>query len=172
MQSERGFMNLIVATDRRWGIGKDGKLPWHLSEDLKYFKRMTTGKVIIMGRKTLESFPHSKPLPNRINIVLTHQPDYEVDNAVVVHNIEELFSSVANYDTKDIFVVGGASIYELLIDYCDTAYVTRIDKVFDTDTKFLNLNNMPCWEIISESEKLYQDDCNFKFCIYKRSLIE
>jgi len=162
-------MNVIVATDRLWGIGKDGNIPWHISEDMKFFKKMTTGKVVIMGRKTMESFPNKKPLPNRVNIVLTKNPDYTCDGAIVVHSVEELLEKTKDYDDEDLFVIGGGQIYNLLMSYCGTAYVTRIDKVFDTDAKFPNLYSMKCWEETSVSEFKEENGIRFNFCTFKHS---
>lgn len=104
-------MKLIAAADKNWAIGKDGELLVRISEDMKNFSAITTGNVIVMGRKTLESFPGGKPLPNRVNIVLTHEKDYNGKGAIVVHSEEELWEELSKYDTDSIFVTGGESIY-------------------------------------------------------------
>lgn len=96
-------MKLIAAADKNWAIGKDGELLVRISEDMKNFSAMTTGNVIVMGRKTLESFPGGKPLPNRVNIVLTHKKDYNGKGAIVVHSEEELWEELSKYDTESIF---------------------------------------------------------------------
>lgn len=110
-------MKLIAAADKNWAIGKDGELLVRISEDMKNFSAMTTGNVIVMGRKTLESFPGGKPLPNRVNIVLTHKKDYNGKGAIVVHSEEELWEELSKYDTESIFVTGGESIYHMLLPY-------------------------------------------------------
>lgn len=106
-------MKLIAAADKNWAIGKDGELLVRISEDMKNFSAITTGNVIVMGRKTLESFPGGKPLPNRVNIVLTHEKDYNGKGAIVVHSEEELWEELSKYDTDSIFVTGGESIYQV-----------------------------------------------------------
>ena len=133
-------MNVIVAADKNWGIGKDNKLLVSIPSDMKFFRTQTTGKVVVMGRKTLESFPNGMPLKNRTNIVLTRNPDYEVKGGVVVHSVEELLEVLKPYEEEDIYVIGGDSIYRLLLPYCRTAHVTKIDFAFEADTYFPNLD--------------------------------
>ncbi len=160
-------MKLIVAVDKDWGIGKDNQLFVHISEDLKFFKRMTTGHPVVMGRKTLESFPGGKPLPNRTNIVLTRDPDYTKDGAVIVHNLEELRNELAKY-SDDAFVIGGDSVYKQLLDECDTAYVTKIHKCFLADAFFVNLDERVEWEVTETSELQTQDDFTYEWVTYHR----
>src|SRR5699024_9229111 len=112
-------MNAIVVVDKNWAIGKDGDLLCHLKKDLQYFKEKTTGKVIVIGRKTLESFPGAKPLPNRTNIVLTGNKDYKNDACVVCCGMDALDSELLKYDTEDIFVAGGETIYQQFLDKCN-----------------------------------------------------
>ena len=112
-------MNLIVAVDRNWAIGKDNKLLVSIPDDMKFFRETTTGKVVVMGRKTLESFPNSKPLPNRVNIVITRDMNYDAKGAVVVHSKEELDKELEKYNSDDIYIIGGESIYRLMLDECD-----------------------------------------------------
>ena len=140
-------MNVIVAADKNWGIGKDNKLLVSIPSDMKFFRTQTTGKVVVMGRKTLESFPNGMPLKNRTNIVLTRNPDYEVKGGVVVHSVEELLEVLKPYEEEDIYVIGGDSIYRLLLPYCRTAHVTKIDFAFEADTYFPNLDEDGSWEI-------------------------
>ena len=101
-------MNLIVCVDKNWGIGKDGKLLCHLREDMKFFREHTLGKVVVMGRSTLESLPKGEPLPDRTNIVLTHRADFSKDGVTVVHDMEELMEVLNNYDPDDVMIIGGA----------------------------------------------------------------
>ena len=161
-------MNLIVAVDRNWAIGKDNKLLVSIPDDMKFFRTTTTGKVVVMGRKTLESFPNGKPLKNRVNIVLTRDSDYEVKDAVVVHSKEELNSELTKYDTNDIYVIGGESIYRLMLDDCDRAFVTYVDYAYDADTYFPNLDEMDEWALAEESEEQTYYDIEFYFRTYTR----
>lgn len=103
-------MNLIVAVDENWAIGYNNELLVSIPDDMKFFRETTTGKVVIMGRKTLESFPGGRPLKNRVNIVITKKEDYEVDGAVVVHSVEEAVNEASKYDENDVFVIGGGSV--------------------------------------------------------------
>lgn len=140
-------MNLIAAVDRNWAIGRNGKLLVSIPQDMAYFRQMTTGKVVIMGRKTLESFPKKKPLRNRAeNIVITRQTDYQAEGATVVHSVEEALNAAARYDTRDVFVIGGGEVYRSLLPYCDTAYITKIDFAYDADTRLPDLDHDPEWE--------------------------
>ena len=128
-------MNIIAAVDQNWAIGKNNALLVSIPADLKFFREMTTGKVVVMGRKTLESFPNGLPLKNRINIVLTKNLDYKVKGALIVHTKEQLFKELWQYDSKNIYVIGGESIYRMLLDQCDTAFVTKIDYIYEADTR-------------------------------------
>lgn len=145
-------MIAIVAADNNWGIGCKGNLLKRIPEDMKRFKELTTNNVIIIGRKTLESFPNGKPLPNRINIVLTRNEDYKVENAIVVHNLEQLNDMLFNLKLKDekIFVCGGGEIYRQLLPFCEEVYVTRIDDTYNNaDTFFPTIDVYPDWRLVS-----------------------
>ncbi|MBE5917952.1 MAG: dihydrofolate reductase [Pseudobutyrivibrio ruminis] len=159
-------MNLIVAVDKNWAIGKDNKLLVSIPDDMKFFRETTTGKVVVMGRKTLESFPNSKPLPNRVNIVLTRDKDYDAKGAVVVHSKEELDNELKKYNTEDIFIIGGESIYRLMLDECDRAFVTYVDYGYDADTYFPNLDEASNWKLAEESEEQTYYDIEFYFRTY------
>ena len=117
-------MNIIVAVDKNWAIGYQNKLLNSIPEDMKFFRETTTGHVVVMGRKTLESFPNGRPLKNRTNVVITRRQDYEVPGAVVVHSVEEALEYLKRFKSEDIYVIGGASIYEQMLPYCDVAHVT------------------------------------------------
>lgn len=162
-------MNLIVAVDRNWAIGKDNKLLVSIPDDMKFFRDTTTGKVVVMGRKTLESFPNGKPLKNRVNIVLTRDNDYQVKDAVVVHSKEELNAELTKYNTEDVYVIGGESIYRLMLDECDRAYVTYVDYAYDADTYFPNLDDNPSWKLSEESEEQTYYDIEFYFRTYTQT---
>ena len=146
-------MNLIAAVDNNWAIGKHNHLLVRIPMDKKFFRETTTGKVVVMGRKTLESFPDGRPLKMRTNIVLTHNPDYKVDNAIVVHSLDELHQELKKYNSEDIYVIGGEKIYEELLDECDVAHITKINYSYDADAYFPNLDERPEWKITADSEE-------------------
>ncbi len=156
-------MIAIVNVDKNWGIGKEGALQVHISEDLKRFKEMTTGKVIIYGKNTLQTYPGKKVLPNRQNIILSRQQDFEIENAMICHSLEELFDMISiiqdkyDYIDEDFIVVGGASIYQQLIDYCSDCYVTFMNKELPADSYFPNLDERFDWEMIDELEERYDE---------------
>lgn len=162
-------MNLIVAADNNWAIGKNGGLLASIPGDQRYFRQMTTGHVVVMGRKTLESFPHGKPLRDRINIVLTRKADYQPEGAVIVHSVDELKEELKKYEDEDIFVIGGGEIYRLLLPLCDTAYVTKIEENYDADTWFPNLDEDPEWKLTSASEEQIYFDITYYFLKYCRT---
>ena len=129
-------MKAIVAADRNWGIGYQNRLLVSIPSDMKFFRQTTTGHVVVMGRKTLESFPNGLPLKNRTNIVLTANKDYAVKDAIIVHSEKELLEELKKYDTDEIYVIGGESVYRMMLPYLDTIYVTKIDHAFQADTFF------------------------------------
>lgn len=160
-------MNLIAAVDKNWGIGLKNQLLVRIPEDMKRFRHITTGKVVVMGRKTLESFPGGQPLSNRTNIVLTKDKDYRIKNAVVVHSMEELFKELQQYQSEDIFVIGGESIYRQLLEQCETAYITKIDYEYQADVWFPNLDELQQWELTEESEEQTYFDLEYYFLKYQ-----
>lgn len=161
-------MNVIAAVDNHWAIGYQGSLLVRIPSDQKMFREMTEGKVIVMGRKTLETFPQKQPLKNRINIVLSRNEGYTVKGALVVHSIKELMEELKKYDEEDIFVVGGSSVYEQLLPYCDTAHITRIDYAYQADAYFPNLDTMPEWELTADSDEQTYFDLEYYFLKYQR----
>ena len=146
-------MNIIVAVDENWAIGYRGDLLVRIPADHKMFRNETIGKVVVLGRKTMDTFPGGLPLAGRTNIVLTRNPEYQVKDAIVVHSVEELLAELKNYDTKDVYVIGGDSVYSQLLPYCDTAHVTKIDRSYEADTYFPNLDASGEWEITAESDE-------------------
>ena len=161
-------MNLIVNVDKNWAIGLGSKLLVRIPQDMKYFRSMTTGHVVVMGRKTLESFPESKPLPNRVNIVLTRDQGYQAPGAVVVHSMEELKEELEKYSGEEIFVIGGGQIYRELLPLCDKAYVTKVDRAFDADVYFPDLDQDPQWKMTKVSEEQTYFDLEYVFAVYER----
>lgn len=161
-------MNIIVAADQNWAIGKDNKLLVSIPADMKFFRQTTTGKVVVMGRKTLESFPNGLPLKNRINIVLTKNPDYQVKDAIVVHSLDELQRELEAYHQDEVYVIGGESIYRMMLPYCDTAHVTKIHHAYEADTFFPNLDEMEEWEVTQDSEEQTYFDLEYTFLKYEK----
>ncbi len=161
-------MNLIAAVDENWAIGLKNKLLVSIPDDMKFFRETTTGKVIVMGRKTLESFPNGRPLRDRTNIVLTRDPDYAVKGAKVVHDMDELHEELKNYPSEDIYVIGGESVYRQLLDECDVAHITKINYSFDADAYFPNLDERPEWRITADSEEQTYFDLEYYFYRYEK----
>ncbi|MCI8333032.1 MAG: dihydrofolate reductase [Lachnospiraceae bacterium] len=162
-------MNLIVAVDKNWAIGLKNKLLVSIPEDMKFFRTETAGKVVVMGRKTLESFPGGIPLKNRINIVLTGNRDYEAKGAFVLHTVEDVLQELKKYPSQEVYIIGGESIYRQFLPYCDTAHVTKIDYAYEADTYFPNLDEMPEWRVTASSgEKTYYD-LEFEFFKYEKA---
>lgn len=161
-------MNIIVAVDKNWAIGYQNKLLNSIPEDMKFFRETTTGKVVVMGRKTLESFPNGRPLKNRTNVVITRQKGYEVPGAVVVHSVEEAMDYLKDFKSEDIYVIGGASIYEQMLPYCDVAHVTVMDYAYQADTWFPNLDAMEDFVVAADSEEKTYFDLEYCFKMYVR----
>ena len=161
-------MNLIVAVDKNWAIGYKGKLLISIPEDMKFFRETTTGHTVVMGKNTLLSFPNSKPLKNRNNIVIALEKDFTVECATTVYSIEEALEEIKKYDSDDVYVIGGGSIYKQLLPYCDKAFITYIDHSYSADTFFPDLDEDDEWEITSESEEQTYFDIEYFFRTYER----
>jgi dihydrofolate reductase len=161
-------MKAILSADRNWGIGKAGRLLVSIPKDMAYFRKMTAGHTLVMGRKTLESFPNGRPLKDRVNIVITHRQDYACEGAVIVHSVEEALDAVRQSGDEDAFVIGGAEIYREMLPYVDTVFVTKIDCAYDADAYFPNLDQDPEWELAAESEEDTFFDLIYVFDMYKR----
>jgi dihydrofolate reductase len=161
-------MKLIAIVDKNWGIGKGGKALVTIPEDMKFFIQETTGKVVIMGRKTLESLPQAIPLKNRTNIVLTKNMQFTSKDAKICHSVEEVLDAVSSYPTEDIYIIGGESIYQQFMDYCDVAHITKVDYAYDADTHFPNLDKKSDWKITQMSEEKTYFDMIYEFVEYRR----
>ena len=161
-------MNLIVAVDENWAIGYKNELLIRIPADMKMFRRETTGKVVVLGRKTLETFPNAQPLKNRTNIILSTNKDYKVKDATVVHSIDELLEELKNYADEDIYIIGGETIYRQLIPYCNVAHITKIDRKYEADAFFPNLDADPAWEVTAESDEQSYFDTTYSFVKYER----
>lgn len=157
-------MNLIVAVDENWAIGKNGDQLVYLSEDLKRFKALTTGHPVILGRKTLATFPGGRPLKGRRNLILSGTMKEAPEGAEVFSTTEDLLAAAP----EDAFVIGGASVYGQLLPWCDTAYVTKIHRTFSADCFFPNLDADPDWEAVEVSAPLEQDGISFRYVTYRR----
>ncbi len=161
-------MNAIVAVDNNWAIGCKNSLLVRIPADHKNFRQETTGKVVVLGRKTLETFPQGMPLPNRTNIILTTNPDYKVKGAVVVHNKEELDEELKKYPTEDVYIIGGESVYRQMLPECDVVHVTKIDHDYEADAYFPDLDRDAGWEVTAESEEQTYFDLPYYFVKYER----
>lgn len=161
-------MNMIVAVDSNWAIGNKNQLLVRIPADMKMFRNETINKVVVLGRKTLETFPNAKPLPQRQNIVLSTNHNYEVDGAVVVHSIDELMEEIKKYPSEEVYIIGGATVYEAMLPYVDTVFVTKIDHEYEADAFFPNLDTDPDWEVAAESEEQVYFDITYAFVRYER----
>ena len=161
-------MNLIVAVDKNWAIGNGNKLLVSIPQDMKFFRETTTGKVVVMGRKTLETFPGKQPLKNRTNIVLTRDKNYQVKGAIIVHDIDELMEELKKYEEEEIYVIGGETIYRQLLPYCKLAHVTKINHAYEADTYFTNLDENDEWVVTGVSEEQTYFDLEYEFVRYER----
>ena len=166
-------MNIILAADRNWAIGKDNDLLIHLPGDLKYFKKMTTGKTVIMGRKTLESLPGGKPLPNRRNIILTRADDFQVSGAEVLNSIEDVLHLIksGNIESDEAFVIGGADIYKQMMPYCDKFYITKIEAELPADRYFVDLDEVDDLKITWTGPIEEYKGTKYQYVLYERRTI-
>ncbi|MCR4649672.1 MAG: dihydrofolate reductase [Lachnospiraceae bacterium] len=162
-------MKLIACVDSNWGIGYKNELLVRIPSDQKFFRETTTGKVVVMGRKTLDSFPGGKPLKNRVNIVLSSAENPSVrEEEIYVKNMDECLEKLKEYDREDVYIIGGASIYKQFLPFCDTALITKVDREFSADSYFPNLDKDDEWETVSESDEQTYFDNTFSFLTYKR----
>lgn len=161
-------MNIIAAVDNNWAIGRDGHLLVSIPNDMKLFRQETEGKVIILGRKTLATFPGKRPLENRKNIILSEDRELQVKDALVLNSVEEVLNEVKKYRSEDVYVVGGASIYEQFLTYCDVAHITKIDFEYFADRHMPNLDRDGEWKITEESDEQTYFDLCYTFTKYER----
>ena len=149
-------MILIIAVDKNFSIGYKGDMLFHLKKDLARFKRITSGNIMVMGRKTLESLPGGKPLPNRTHIVLTGDASYKNHDAITLNDPERLDDLLKEIDPdgeKEVFLIGGGNLVAQMLDKCDKAYITKVDRSYpDFDTAIPDLDRLENWELVSESE--------------------
>lgn len=162
-------MKAIVNVDNNWGIGIGDKLLNHIPADMKFFRETTTGNVVVMGRATFMTFPGPKALPNRVNIVLTSDMSWSAPDVIVCHSLEELFAQLERYDTDTVYVIGGSSVYEQLLPYCNIAYVTKVNSEKTADKFFPDLDIESGWDIKCESETMEHNGTEFRFVTYVKN---
>ncbi|MCO1602633.1 dihydrofolate reductase [Desulfosporosinus nitroreducens] len=159
-------MKAIAAVDLNWGIGYRGNLLKRIPDDMKFFKQMTLGKVVIMGRETFESLPGQEPLKDRVNIVLSKNEHFNNEKVTLCRSLDELYSELEKYDTDDVFVVGGESVYSQLLAFCTEVYVTKIEEKYVADKYFVNLDKNKAWKLVSASNFKNYENIGFKFVKY------
>lgn len=165
-------MKLIVAVAKNWAIGYQGDLLFNLPDDMSFFKETTINKVVVMGRKTLLSFPNGKPLKNRVNIILTTDRDFKEEGCIVVNSFNELFEELKRYDEEDVFIIGGGKIYNDLFPYCIEAYITKVDAIVNADTFLHNFDEDQDWYLSYASEIHENNGLKFTFNTYKNKNIK
>ena len=161
-------MKIVVAVDNNWAIGNKNQLLVSIPNDHKNFRRLTIGKVVVLGRKTLETFPQGQPLSGRTNIILSRDESYKAGDAIIVHSVDELLEKVKAYNTDDVYIIGGDSIYKQFLPYCDEAIVTKVDHEYEADAYFPNLDEDSAWKIVDESDDETYFDLDYKFVTYKK----
>lgn len=161
-------MKAIVAVDKRWGIGKNNGLLFHLPADMKYFRENTTGKVVVMGSNTLLSFPGGKPLKNRTNIVLWPGGEKRED-CIVADSLAELQEILRAYPPDDVFVIGGGMFYRTMLPYCTEVLVTKVDADGDATVFYENLDLRPEWSCVSASEPVEDGGYRLRFTVYRNA---
>lgn len=157
-------MNVIVAVDENWGIGRNGELLARISADLRRFKALTTGHAVILGRKTLQTFPGGKPLPGRENLIMSTTMDAAPEGARVFRDLDSLL----DYAPEDAFVIGGETVYRELLPYCEKVYVTKIHKTFDSDAFFPDLDALSGWKVTEKEDPLEENGVRFSYVTYER----
>ncbi|MCQ2354625.1 MAG: dihydrofolate reductase [Clostridia bacterium] len=165
-------MDLIVAADKNCAIGKNGDLLYSIPDDMKYFRRMTAGKVVVMGKKTLLSFPGQKPLKNRTNIVLTSDHNFAPEGVIAVHSFDELFAEIAKYPSDQVMLIGGGSLYSNLYPFCERAYVTWVDASTEgADTFIPDFRTLPGWFLYGVTQQQTSGDYRISFATYTNKKI-
>jgi len=163
-------MIAVAAVDSNWGIGNKGGLLERIPEDMRFLKKITSGKVVVMGRKTLQSLPGQKPLRNRRNIILSAKGRFDADGLVVCRTPEELFHILSRYPPDDIFILGGESVYNLLLPYCNEAFITMIHRPYEADRHFPNLDDVAAWSVAWVSETMNFGDISYNRVKYRNDI--
>lgn len=162
-------MKIILAVDKNWGIGKNGKMLFHIKKDLSHFKKLTSGNICIMGRKTYESMGGA--LPNRENLILSRNKTYQAPDTLVFNDYRDIFSYLEDKD-KEVFVIGGEKIVELFLDFCDEAIITKIYAERLADSFLHNFDSGDRWEVISKSDIMEENGVSFQYIVYRRIIDE
>ena len=157
-------MNLIVAADRLWGIGKDGSQPFFLREDLRRFRALTLGGCVVMGRRTLEALPGGRPLAGRRNLVLSRDPYFAPEGVEVCRSPAQ----AARLAGPEAVVIGGESVYRAMLPWCGRAYVTRVEGEFPAARWMVDLDQSPEWRLAEQSDPLEEDGQRYRFMLYER----
>lgn len=165
-------MKLIVAVDKKWGIGKKNDLLFSIPEDMKHFRQITSGKTVVMGLNTLLSFPGGRPLKNRVNIVLSDKEIPEQDGLVICRSVEELSAEIKKHTPDDVYIVGGGMMYRQFCDYCSEAEITKVDADGEATVFFPNLDEMPNWECAAIADPIETNGYTVRFCTYKNNKIK
>lgn len=163
------ILKAIANVDKNWGIGAENDLLFHIPDDMKFFRKTTLNKVVIMGRKTLETLPNSKPFKDRKNIILTRDKNFSMEDCTVFNDTSELLEHIKQYDKDEVFVVGGGEIYSLLLPFCDTAIITKTLSEKNATAFFPNIDTNTEWTLSQQSDEHEYEGIKFKFCIYKRT---
>ena len=166
-------MNAIVAVDKNWGIGRNNGLLAHIPEDMRFFRQMTLGKTVILGRKTLQSFPGGQPLKDREHLVLSRRGDFPyADQVRVFADLASLLRAAAERDPESLMVIGGAQVYWQLLPYCARAYVTMIDAAYPADAHFPDLSADSRWVLTEQGERMEHEGVFYRHCIFENQEIK
>ena len=163
-------MNAIVAADQNWGIGYKGRLLARLPGDMRFFRGHTVGKVLVVGRETLESFPGGKALADRTTVCLTRNHDFSAD-CKMVYSLDECLEFLSRFPSDDVYIAGGESVYRQFLPYCDSCLVTRINHVFEADRFFINLDEREDFRLINSGEAMTEDGLEYRFTEYRRIIV-
>lgn len=161
-------MNMIVCVDSHWGIGNRGELLVDIPADKKMFKERTTGGVVLGGRKTMEGLPGGTVLKDRANIVLTENDGYSFGDAVIVHSVPEALEKLSHYPDDRRYIIGGGTVYQSFLPYCDHAFVTKVNELYEADVFFPNLDKDGQWEMVHASERQIYHELEYYFTVYRR----
>jgi len=163
------IISCIVAKAKNNVIGKDNKMPWHISNDLKYFKRITSGHTIILGRKNYQSI--GRPLPNRTNIIVTRDKSFKCHGCIVVHSLEIALKKAFEDGESEVFIIGGGEVYNQTKEYWDRMYITEINQEFEGDVFFPKMD-LEKWKLLSSEcfDKNDKNEYDFCFNLYERKL--
>jgi dihydrofolate reductase len=162
-------MKMIAAVDSRWGLGKSGELLTSIPDDMRFFREKTRDRVLVMGRKTLESFPNGKPLSGRLNIVISRANELRIPGVIVCRSIDELLELIADFSSDDVMVIGGAAVYHQLLPYCDAAFITKMQFDGNADVFLDDLDGLGSWSAAEESEIFDYEGLKYSFVEYKNS---